>query len=98
MTDGMVFTGSVLLVVVTGSRIVIRGKVCLMHMLVPGWRLVRVMHALLRHGGMATSALRTHGNRFGQRIAAEQRQPDGQKYGNKFSDRTEHVSRVAKIY
>lgn len=36
MADGVVFTGRILLVVVAGRQIVIRGKLCLMHMLMLG--------------------------------------------------------------
>lgn len=50
-----------------------------LHMLLADGSLVRVMFALL------------HRDRNGQRVAAEQRQPDGKQYGDQFSVWTKHV-------
>ncbi len=40
MADDMILTGRALLIVVIGRRGVVLGELCLMHMLVHGWRLV----------------------------------------------------------
>ena len=90
MADGMIFTGGILLVMVAGRQVVVRGKMRLMHML--------MMRALLRRSGMAIPAFRMHGDGLGQGIAAEQRQPDGQEHCNKFSDGVRHARRVAKFF
>jgi len=52
--------------------------------------------ALLRCGGMAVCACRLHGDRHGERITAEHRQPDGQDHCNEFSGDTEHGRSLAK--
>lgn len=57
---------------------------------------VPVMLVLLDDGRMAITTHRLHGNRHGQRVATEQRQPDGYEYRNKFSDEM-HVHSLAKL-
>ena len=55
-------------------------KLGMMHVLMHICSLLR----LLRYDSLTASAMRLHGDRAGQCVAAEQRQPNGQKYYNKF--------------
>ncbi len=61
----------VLLVGVAGRLTLARGKLFMLRMLLHGRSAVRPSLALLRNGGMAVAAHRLHGDRNGQRIAAE---------------------------
>ena len=69
----------------TGSLILIRVKLRMVHGLLYGRSAVRLRLVLLHNGRRAAASHRLHGDRSRQRIAAEQRQPDGQDQCNKFS-------------
>lgn len=70
-----------------GGLILFRSKLAVMVcVLLRGRCAVRLGTSLLRNGGMAVAARRLHGDRNGQRIAAEERQPDGQHHCDEFSD------------
>lgn len=84
MAGAAIFTGIAL---VAGGLILFRGKLAVMVcMLLRGRCAVRLGTSLLRNGGMAVAARRLHGDRNGQRVAAEERQPDGQHHCDMFSD------------
>lgn len=82
---------------VTGGLILFRGKLVMVRMLLHGRSAVRVWLTLLRNGGMAVTAHRLHGDRNSQRVAAEERQPDGQNHCDKFSKSVRHMDSLAKL-
>lgn len=59
--------------------------------------MMHVMLVLLDNDRLAIAAHRLHGNRNSQYVAAEQRQPNGYKYRNKFFNGTRHVCSLAKL-
>lgn len=80
---------------VAGGLILFRGKLAVMvRVLLHGRSAVQLI--LLRSDGMTVAAHRLHGDRNGQRIAAEERQPDGQDHCDKFSGGAEHGRSLAK--
>ena len=62
-----------------------------------GCSLLRLLRILLHNDSLTVSPIGLHSKRTGQRIAAEQRQPNGQNYCNEFSGETEHVRSMAKL-
>ena len=79
-----------------GRLILIRNRLGMMHVLMHGRSLLMRLSILSRDNGLAVSAIGRHGNRIGQRVSAEQRQPNGQNYCTKFSERTKHGLILAK--
>ena len=55
------------------------------------------MRDLLRNCDMTVTINGLHDNRSSQRVAAEQRQPYGYQYCNKFSEGAEHLRSLAKL-
>lgn len=72
-------------------------RVVLCKVLLRGRSAVRLVLALLCDNGRAVASQRLHADRNSQSIAAEQRQPEGQRHGDKFSDGTKHVFSLAKF-
>ncbi len=62
-----------------------------------GSSVVQLMLVLLGSGKMTIATHRLHDNRNSQRVATEQRQPNGQKHCNKFSERMKHGYRMANF-
>ena len=84
MAGTAIFVGR--LILMAGSLILVRVKLRMVHGLLYGRSTVRLRLVLLHNGRMAAASHRLHDDRSSQRIAAEQRQPDGQDHCNKFSD------------
>jgi len=96
MAGTTILAGRILLLLMAGRLIRSRVKLGVVHGLLHGRSAVLVRLAPLRDGRMAITGHRLHGNRNSQRIAAEQRQPDGQNHCNKFSNGARHVRSLAK--
>lgn len=89
MAGAAIFTDGILLILilliwVTGGLIQVGVKLGLVRLL-RGRSAMRHRFARLHHGGMMAAGHSLHGNRNGQCIAAEKRQPDGHDQCNKFS-------------
>lgn len=105
MAGAAIFAGRILLVLILLAMILlvwmagglIRGKLVMVRVLLHDRSAVRVWLTLLRNGGMAITAHRLHGDRNGQRVAAEERQPDGQNHRDKFSKSVQHMGSFAKL-
>jgi len=79
------------LIVLTGSLILNLSNLLVMQgcMMMASRNVVVVrLCSNLHYSRMAINACRLHHNRSSQRVAAEKRQPDGQKYRNKLSERS----------
>lgn len=85
-----------LLVRVSDGLIRIRFDLNLVHMLLYGRSTVRRGLVRLRSSGMMFAGHNLHGDRNGQGIAAEKRQPDSQNHCNKFSKSARHIHSLAK--
>lgn len=104
MAGSAIFAGRILLVLILLALILlvwvadrlIRGKLVMVRVLLHDRSAVRVWLTLLRNGGMAVAAHRLHGGRNGQRVAAKERQPDGQSHCDKFSKSVRHTISLAK--
>lgn len=94
MAGAAIFIARTLLIMMAGR--LIRLRVGLRMVLPHGRSAALVRLALLRDSGMTVAGHRLHGDRNSQRIAAEQRQPDGQNHCNKFSKGARHVRSLAK--
>lgn len=102
MAGAAIFAGRILLVLILLALILlvwvagrlICGELVMMRVLLHGRSAVQLI--LLRSGGMTVATHRLHGDRNGQHIAAEERQPDGQYHCNKFSGGAEHGHSLAK--
>ena len=90
MAGAAIFTGRL----VAGRLMLACGNLGMVRMLLHGLSAVQL--TLMRGGRMAVAAHRLHGGRNGQRVAAEERQPDGQDHCDKFSESTEHGHSLAK--
>lgn len=85
MADARVSAARILLVMKAGGLILICSRLEVLR----SRDLVHVMMlALLGNDRLAITAHCLHGNRNSQHVAAEQRQPNGYKYRNKFSNGT----------
>ena len=86
MAGAAIFADGILLILiwVTGGLIQVSVKLGLVRLLCVR-SAMRHRFARLHHGGMMAVGHSLHGNRNGQRIAAEERQPDGHDQCNKFS-------------
>lgn len=94
MAGAAIFIASILPIMMAGR--LIRLRVELRMVLLHGRSTAFVRLVLLRDSGMAVAGHRLHGDRNSQRIAAEQRQPDGQNHCDKFSNGAMHVRSLAK--
>lgn len=94
MAGAAIVAARILLIMMAGRMI--RLRVELRMMLLHGRSTALVRFALLRDSGMTVAGHRLHGDRNSQRIAAEQRQPDGQNHCNKFSNGARHMRSLAK--
>ena len=92
MADAAIIAVGILRILMAG-RLMVRCWLGVLHRL----DIVHVMLVLLDNGRMAITTHCLHGNRHGQRVATEQRQPDGYGYRNKFSDEMQHVHSLAKL-
>lgn len=81
MAGAATFAGGILL---ADGLLLVCGKLIMVRTLLQGRGAVRLA-LLLCNGRMAVAARRSHGDRSGQRAAAEERQPDGQNHCNQFS-------------
>ena len=93
MADAGISASRILLVLEVGGLILIRSRLGVLR----GSSVVQVMLVLLDNGRMTITAHRLHGSRNSQHVSAEQRQPNGQKHCNKFSERMTHVCRMANF-
>ena len=84
MADASASAARVLLVMMAGRLILI----CTRLEVLRSGDMMHAMLVLLDSGSMAITGHRLHANRNSQHIAAEQRQPNGDKYRNKFFNRT----------
>jgi len=75
MAGAAIFVASILLIMMAGR--LIRLRVELRMVLLHGRSTAFVRLVLLRDSGMTVAGHRLHDDRNSQRIAAEQRQPDG---------------------
>ena len=82
MTNAAFFAVRTLMLVL----ILIHGKLGMLHVPMPGRSVVRVSLAWLDSAGMAVITIGLHDNRDSQRIATEQRQPNGQQHRNNLSE------------
>lgn len=94
MAGAAIVAARILLIMMAGRMI--RLRVELRMMLLHGRSTALVRFTLLRDSGMTVAGHRLHDDRNSQRIAAEQRQPDGQNHCNKFSNGARHVRSLAK--
>lgn len=69
------------------------GRLPMLHSL----SMMRARLFFLGNNGMISDVQRLHRNRNSQRVAAEQRQPDGYNDRNEFSDGTWHMRSLAKL-
>ena len=93
----MTYAGSsagIMLVLKTGRLILIGSRRLLA---LRNRMMVRALLAFHGNNIMVSSAHRLHRNRNSQRVAAEQRQPDGYNDRNEFSDGTWHMRSLAKL-
>ncbi|OGS93923.1 MAG: hypothetical protein A3H31_01165 [Gallionellales bacterium RIFCSPLOWO2_02_FULL_57_47] len=93
MADAGAPAARILLVMKAGGLILIRSRLEVLRC----HSVMQLMLVLLDSDSMAIAAHRLHSNRNSQRVAAEQRQPDGYKYRNKFFNGTRHVCSLAKF-
>jgi hypothetical protein len=81
-------------------------------LLMPGRLICGKLHVLMRvmcvrlhdiglfdagQHNMAVTTMGLHGNRSSQRVAAEQRQPNGQQHSNELSEWAIHIYSLAKL-
>lgn len=92
MADAGASAAGILLILKAGRLIMIRSRLDVLS----SRSVVHAIPVLPGSSRMAIAAHRLHGNRNSQRVATEQRQPDGYKYRNKFSDGTRHMRSLAK--
>lgn len=101
MAGAAIFADGILLILalliwMTGGLIRVRFDLNLVHMLLYGRSTVRRRLVRLRSSGVIFAGHSLHGDRNGQGIAAEKRQPDSQNHCNKFPKSARHTHSLAK--